>query len=269
MIRLIALDLDGTLLNREKEVSAANLAALKAAMARGVYVTLATGRMLDSALHFGQLIGANAPLVCCNGGLVQAMGAAEPLFCRTYPAALARDFLRFAVGRGWYVQWHIGAAVYSTDYRPEYFAAYRTVPNFTVREVGARYLEYADGVMQFVLRDRSGTRMPAMLAAVEAHFPGAFAAAMNVPQVADLTPFGVTKATGLSVLADHLGLKAAEVMACGDGDNDQAMLRWAGTAVVPADGQAQALALATYIAPPCDEDAVADAVQALVLGAGS
>ena len=53
MIRLIALDLDGTLLNRDKEISAANRAALREAMARGVYVTIATGRVMDSARHFG------------------------------------------------------------------------------------------------------------------------------------------------------------------------------------------------------------------------
>ena len=265
MIRLIALDLDGTLLNRDKTVSRGNRAALAAAMARGVYVTLATGRMLNSALYFGRLIGANAPLISCNGGLVQGMDEAPPIFSRTYAPALARDFLRFAIGRGWYVQWHIGREIYSTDYRPEYFDAYRTVPGFTVHAVGEAYLAYTEKVLQFVLRDFTGAYMASMLTEVETAFPGKFAVTLNAPQVADIMPCGVTKAVGLAALAAHLGITPEEVMACGDGDNDLAMLRWAGTAVVPQDGQDAAKSLATYIAPPCDEDAVADAVEKFVL----
>ena len=265
MIRLIVLDLDGTLLNRDKEVSAKNRAALRAAMDAGVYVTLATGRMLNSALYFGRLIAANAPLIACNGALVQAADGARPVFARTYPKALAQEFLRFAIGRGWYVQWHSGVEIYSTDYRPEYFDAYRTVPGFTVRSVGERYLDYTDDVLQFVLRDRTGERMPAMLAELAARFPGAFEVTLNVPQVADIMMPGVTKATGLAALAEYLSVTPDEVMACGDADNDLTMLRWAGTAVVPGDGQQAAKDLATYIAPPCDEDAVAAAVEKFVL----
>ncbi len=263
MIRLIALDLDGTLLNRDKEISDANRAALQRAMARGVYVTIATGRVMDSARHFGWLIGANAPLVCCNGGLVQQPGE-PPVFVRAFAPAFARTFMDYAIGRGWYIQWYDGETLRGTDYRPEYFDAYRTVPGFTVQAVGDRYLDYAEGVLQFILRDYTGDNMAAMLTELERRFPGEFETMRNVPQVTDLMPPGVDKAVGLAALADHLGLTSGEVMACGDGLNDLAMLRWAGTAVVPADGVPEAKALATFVAPPCDEDAVAAAVERLI-----
>ena len=54
-------------------------------------------------------------------------------------------------------------------------------------------------------------------------------------------------------------------MACGDSDNDLSMLRLAGTSVVTANGQEEAKALATYLAPSCDEDGVARAIEELVL----
>ena len=72
-IRLIALDLDGTLLNSEKRISPRTMAALQAAMQKGVRVTIATGRMMAGAAMFGRQFGANAPLICCNGGVVQGM----------------------------------------------------------------------------------------------------------------------------------------------------------------------------------------------------
>ena len=126
-------------------------------------------------------------------------------------------------------------------------------------------MAYTEKVLQFVLRDFTGAYMASMLTEVETAFPGKFAVTLNAPQVADIMPCGVTKAVGLAALAAHLGITPEEVMACGDGDNDLAMLRWAGTAVVPQDGQDAAKSLATYIAPPCDEDAVADAVEKFVL----
>ncbi|MCI6751742.1 MAG: HAD hydrolase family protein, partial [Selenomonas bovis] len=78
MIKLIALDLDGTLLNSEKRVTPYTRDVLRRVMARGVHVTLATGRMIGGAAYFGRQVGVNAPLICCNGGVVQGMDAPEP-----------------------------------------------------------------------------------------------------------------------------------------------------------------------------------------------
>ena len=78
-------------------------------------------------------------------------------------------------------------------------------------------------------------------------------------------PTGVSKATGIEAIMRTLGVEASEVMACGDSDNDLSMLRLAGTSVVTANGQEEAKALATYLAPSCDEDGVARAIEELVL----
>ena len=90
-------------------------------------------------------------------------------------------------------------------------------------------------------------------------------AQQNTGNSADLTAPDVDKALGLSWLAQRMGLQPEEVMACGDGDNDLAMLRYAGTAVVPANGLDAARALATYHAPSNDEDGIAVAIEDLVL----
>ena len=93
MIKLIALDLDGTLLNSEKRVTPYTRDVLRRAMARGVHVTLATGRMIGGAAYFGRQVGVNAPLICCNGGVVQGMDAPEPLFMRCLPQETVRRLL--------------------------------------------------------------------------------------------------------------------------------------------------------------------------------
>ena len=155
-IRLIVMDLDGTLLTSEKMVSDYSKDVLRRAMEKGVAVTLATGRMLLSASYFGRIIGANAPIISCNGALVQALDATEPLFLRAFSPETVAELLTFARENGWYAQWYIGDDIYAEDFRPEYFTAYRTVQGFAVHEVGEDFSPYVEGVAQVVVRDLAG-----------------------------------------------------------------------------------------------------------------
>lgn len=263
-IKLIALDLDGTLLNSEKVITPRTIAALQAAMRKGVRVTIATGRMLLGAAFFGRQFGANAPIICCNGGVVQGMDDPDPLFVRHMAPETVRSILSICHAHGWYANWYIGREVYVERYLPEYFYVYRTVEDFHVREVGDRFLDYTDDVIQCVVRDLDGNVEPKVHVLREA-LPGAFSAQQNTGRSSDITPVGVTKALGLEFLMHHYGLAPENVMACGDADNDLPMLHFAGTAVVPANGLDCAKALATYHAESNDEDGIAKAIEELVL----
>ena len=265
-IKLIALDLDGTLLNSDKVITPRTLAAIKAAQAQGVAVTIATGRMFKGAEAFGQQFGANAPLICCNGGVVQDMGTDRPLFARYLEPAVVRRLLAFCQQHDWYVNWYIGNDILVDHYDEAFYAAYRTVPDMPFREVGTHYADYTQGVYQCVLRDLSG-KVGEKTVILHQVFPNSVVAQQNTGCSADLTPLGVHKALGLSWLATSMELTPAEVMACGDGDNDLTMLEYAGTAVVPANGLPEAQARATYHAPSNDEDGIAQAIEDLVLHA--
>jgi hydroxymethylpyrimidine pyrophosphatase-like HAD family hydrolase len=75
----------------------------------------------------------------------------------------------------------------------------------------------------------------------------------------------MNKAVGLAWLADHLGVKPAEVMAVGDNDNDAEMLRWAGLGVAMADGSPAALRAADATVPPVSQDGAAMALESYIL----
>lgn len=263
-IRLIVMDLDGTLLTSEKMVSDYSKDVLRRAMEKGVAVTLATGRMLLSASYFGRIIGANAPIISCNGALVQALDATEPLFLRAFSPETVAELLTFARENGWYAQWYIGDDIYAEDFRPEYFTAYRTVQGFAVHEVGEDFSPYVEGVAQVVVRDLAGG-VGAIAASIRERFAGRVDPQQSKGYTLDLVPTGVSKATGIEAILRATDIGADEVMACGDSDNDLSMLRLAGTSVVTANGQEEAKALATYLAPSCDEDGVARAIEELVL----
>ena len=263
-IKLIAMDLDGTLLNSDKLISERNFQALEAARRMGVGVTIATGRMYLSAAYFGRLIQANVPLICCNGSLVRSMENPEPVFVRYLAKSAVEELLTYCHENDWYVQWYIGEDIYARVYLPEYFASYRTVKNFRVTEVGDDFLSYTEPVIQCVVRDLDG-RIGELVSEVQRRFPTTIFPQQNTGFSVDLTPPGVNKAVGLEALMKSLGLTPDEVMVCGDADNDLEMLRFAGTSVVPANGQPAAKALATYLAPSNDEDGIGRAIEELVL----
>lgn len=92
-IKLIAIDLDGTLLSSEKTISEANLTALRAAVARGVYVVLASGRSYRNAMDFSEAIAKGQPLICANGAMATLSDPYECVYCECLP----KDKLRAAV----------------------------------------------------------------------------------------------------------------------------------------------------------------------------
>lgn len=263
-IKLIAMDLDGTLLNSKKLISERNLKALQAAKARGVYITLATGRMYMAAAYFGGLIGANAPLICCNGAHVQAYDADQPVFMKLHDDNIAQEILALCRQKDWYVQWYVGDQIYAIDFRPEMFASYKTVEGFVVQAVGENYLPYVHDVIQIVVRDREG-KVARIAGELKARFAGKIDVQQNTGYSVDLTPPGITKAVGIEALRLHLGVARDEIMVCGDADNDLAMLEYAGLSVVTENGLPEAKALADFVTASCDADGVGRAIEKYIL----
>lgn len=262
-IKLIALDLDGTLLTSDKKITTRTKDIIARAMARGVTVTIATGRMLRSALYFSRLLASDAPVICCNGGYV-GTAEEEPVFVCYFDPALTAAFLTFAYERGWYVNWYRGLDIYAPQYRAEYFTAYRTTANFQVHEVGGNYLRYTENVPQFVLRELTNG-VESYVREVREHFAGQLVPQQNTGTSVDINPPGINKAVGVRALADAMGLTLDEVMVAGDADNDFEMLEMGAFSVVPENGLPEAKERARYVTASNDANGIALAIEKFVL----
>ena len=262
-IKLIALDLDGTLLTSDKKITTRTKDIIARAMARGVTVTIATGRMLRSALYFARLLASDAPVICCNGGYV-GTAEEEPVFARYFDPALTAAFLTFAYERGWYVNWYRGSDIYAPEYRAEYFTAYRTTANFQVHEVGGNYLRYTENVPQFVLRELTNG-VESYVREVREHFAGQLVPQQNMGTSVDINPPGINKAVGVRALADAMGLTLDEGMVAGDADNDFEMLEMGAFSVVPENGLPEAKERARYVTASNDANGIALAIEKFVL----
>jgi Cof subfamily protein (haloacid dehalogenase superfamily) len=228
--RLLALDVDGTLLRSDGTVAEADRAAIAAALARGIAVTLATGRLSSSALPFARALALEVPLVCADGAVLFCPTRGVPLVETPLSANGLAAFLGLVQGHTLapFVFTHEAVCGAASD-----FDRFPFVSGWTDR---------------FVAHDDPGAASPSPITAIGVGSASAIAAVHDAlladagqPDdvaafpirttehwVIRLSPGGCSKAVGLALLADRLSIPVAEVAAVGDWYNDIAMLSWAG-----------------------------------------
>ena len=104
MIRLIATDMDDTLLNAQSDINPRVMDALRAAMAAGCGVSLSSGRMLEAMVPLAERIGVNAPMLLFNGAMAWDHRTGETIFADRIPFETALAIARLCEGMGYYIQ---------------------------------------------------------------------------------------------------------------------------------------------------------------------
>lgn len=263
-IKLIALDMDGTLLNRQKLVPEQNSTAIKKAMEQGIYVTISTGRMPASASYFAKNLKMNCPVISCNGGVVKSLDTNESIFEAHFPVATIRELIEYAYAKKWYIRWYIGDTIYVPYVDMDMFPAYKTTKGLNIVGVGDNYEPYLENVTQLVVCDLEGN-IQKIYDEISTVFAGKIGLQQNTGYTMDITPYGITKAVGLEKLAEYLGIKQEEIMACGDGDNDLTMIEYAGLGVAMENGIDEVKEIAQFITKDCDEAGIAHAIEKFAL----
>jgi Cof subfamily protein (haloacid dehalogenase superfamily) len=240
--------------------------AIEAAQRAGVVATIATGRMLEVARPYARELRMTAPLICYQGGLLQAPSAPSPLFVASMDAALVREALAWASTR----QWHPVLYTQSVGYvargtHPPLFHAILSRERIVWVDSLLAILENEQPVKLVFIDDPQ--KADSVEAVMRRRFKGRMAVVRSHRSVVEGSPLGVTKGDGLRMLAEHLGTPQAATMAIGDQDNDVSMIVWAGLGVAMGDGSPAARAAADWVAPPLAEDGAAVAITRFVLGA--
>jgi Cof subfamily protein (haloacid dehalogenase superfamily) len=259
VVRLIALDLDGTLLRADGHVGDRTAARLAYLHRRGVAVVIATGRSWRTALRIQRELGIAGPAVAHNGAYAFDSRNGSEWYARRVPRQAARLMLAWATARRIMVRCYLGVGrpVLFNFFTAEHLAAFRQAEDEAVPDLH-RTLD-TDPLELFLLGNWE----------VDS-FVGRFG---RVGPGYELVPFerngrrelnicapGVDKVEGVAAVARRLGISPAEILAVGDGPNDVRLLRWAGTAVAVGGGYDQAAAVADYVTPPDSPEPVADAL---------
>ncbi|CQR25534.1 HAD superfamily hydrolase [Streptococcus varani] len=265
-IKLIALDLDGTLLNGKKEISEVNKKALQEARQQGVKVVITTGRPLPAVEAFLRELDLMHPdeySITFNGGLVQTndggildhigfgMDEVEKLYKITRELNLPLDIVH---GGDVYV---IPSALESLY--PKLNVVLNYIP--TKYEDLPKDIEYNKAVTACDVE-----YLDEQIAKIPAELQEQFEIFKSRDVLLEWSPKGVHKSEGLAKLIKHLDIQQTEVMACGDEENDLSMIEWAGLGVCMANGSDPVKAVANVVTPMTnEEDAVAWAIRKYVL----
>jgi Cof subfamily protein (haloacid dehalogenase superfamily) len=263
--RLLALDLDGTLLDGKLEISPRDRAAVLAARAAGVAIVLASGRMFRSSLPYAQDLGVTAPIIAYQGAVVRDPTSRQLLFCQELSLPVARDVIAWAEARGYHVNSYADDEVYTERASPE-ADLYQHVSGVPYHVVGplSRFLQRDTTKLVLVFLDPDV--IPGVLRELQAYVGELATVTRSHEHFVEVVSPSVDKGRALAFVADHLGVPAEQVIAVGDNLNDISMVSYAGLGVAMRHSPPALLEVAKYVASSPEEGGVADVIDRFVLG---
>ena len=227
MIRMIVTDLDGTLLAGKSDLPEGNILALRRAMAAGVQVVIASGRMMEATLPIARQIGVNAPLSLFNGAMAYDMASDRILRGVTIPRDTARRVLREVEARDVYVQAFPGRGFYMEE-KNAWTEYYENKINVTGTAVGQKLSEWLDADVFKLLCLGKAPQLHALMEALTPMFPEV-SFVKSAETHLEIVARGVDKASGLRDISQCTGIPPEDMIAFGDEMNDLPMLQYAGT----------------------------------------
>ena len=267
-IRLIALDIDGTLIGDDLVIGPRTRAAVREALAMDVSVSLVTGRMVSSAMRFARELGLTAPVVGYQGGLIREMpGRGSDRLGRLLshsplPADVARDIVTWTMANG--LDPHVNHL--------ERFILRTNDPN------AGDYSAFMGAKAEFVDDLRAihhpvtkvlavGTPpLPVEAAPIaRAYFAGRADVTISHPMFLEFVAPGVSKGRAVRYLARRQGVALGATLAIGDQWNDLEMLAEVGHGSAMPTAPDEVKAVALYVAPPVGDEGVAIMIESLVL----
>ena len=267
-IKLCVFDLDGTLLNSKKEISEKTIEAIKKLSQHNIKYTIATGRIDILAKKYHKTIGSTLPIISCNGSIIRDLSdktyymeiidfdTIRKLF--NYFSSLKLHFL-------FYTEHSILVTKnnprinfldnYNADAKDDRFK-YEILDNDIEKYSNVKFLKsliYTDNRNQLLEIQENLKKEFKNLSIVSSDY-----------SLLDLMPHGVNKGNALSKLCDYLNIESEDVCVFGDNFNDIEMIKYAGTSIVPENGEEEVKAIATYVTKSNDKDGIAHAIENII-----
>ena len=262
--RLLALDIDGTLLDRQTDtpLTERTKRAISSVLETGAGVTLATGRTCNSAIPFSRALGLTLPIISYQGSLTSNPVTNEIVRETPIPLHLAQQLIRLLEDRG------LNPYVYVRDhfYVREMTDAVRQSEEF-LKIKAEPVSDLVHGIQEsptkiVVVGDTE--LIGGVTAMVDSHFNGAIAAMHTYDYLCEIGHPDGSKGMALGHLACSLGVKREEVVAVGDSPNDVDMIQWAGLGVAMGNAPEKVKSSADLVAKPVSEQGLAFLIEDLL-----
>jgi len=268
-IRLIALDIDGTIIGDDHDVTVRTIKAVRAAIARDVAVSLVTGRMVSSAMRFARELELTAPLVGYQGGLIRAIPEPDSrrlgklLLHTPLPADAARRILTWTRERG--LDPHVNHLerfiLRADDPRADDYSAFMGAKAELVPDL----IEAITHPVTKILAVGEPPLPVEVAPDARAEFAGLADVTISHPRFLEFVAPGVSKGRAVRWLARRLRIPLGATLAIGDQWNDFEMIAEVGHGTAMPSAPAEVKAVARYVARSLEEDGAARMIEDLVL----
>lgn len=263
---MLCTDLDGTLLQSDHTVSRDNLDAISYFQREGGLFTFVTGRMPYFAEDVYETVTPNAPVACCNGGVIYDFRTREYVWkmeLSKKARELVMQVIRQVEGVGLQINTFERVYFCQENSAMEWFRDITGMPNL-VRDYDA----VSEPIAKIVFGDEDEDHINAVMRILNSHpLAEQFDFIRSEYRLYEILPKGVSKGKGLEKLAEHLNVDMRKTIAVGDYNNDVPMIRAAGVGIAVANAVDEAKASADHITVSNDEHAIARIISDLEKGA--
>lgn len=266
--KLIAVDLDGTLVRSDQSISQRTVDALFKVQEMGVKVAVASGRPMFGTAHVAEtlrLAKYGGYVMSYNGGEIYDWKTKTRLHAQTLDEAIIPYLYTYAREHEMPIMTYIGQQVVSEVDDNEYIQYSVMRNHMTLRKVDdfVKATEGAGIVKCIIVGDP--TLLPTLETEMQEVLKGKAGVFRSEPFFLEIVPMGINKAKGLSILLDKIGMQPSELIAFGDGYNDTPMLQFAGMGVAMGNAAEEIKKAADMVTESNNDDGVAIALEHLIL----
>ncbi len=267
MYKLIALDLDGTLLNSKKEIPSDNLQALLEAQEKGLKIIIASGRTVQGMRHIAEELNLKQYggfLICFNGGLIMNYQTGEIIFQKLLDAQYLPYLYECSKKYGFQILSYKDGQIVAENSEDKYVQYISFANRMPILKV-EHFLDVVNFPEPKCLIVGDPEPLHKLELEMSTHLDGKMNILRSDPFILELLPYGIDKSKGLSNLLEKTGITREELIACGDGYNDLEMIRYAGLGVAMDNAQPAVKEVADYITCSNEDSGVAEVLRRFYL----
>jgi len=265
--KLLAIDLDDTLLGEDYKISPRNLEALREVALMGIKITLATGRMFRSSLPYARQIGVELPIITYHGALIREI-TGEQRVLRQW--GVSRDFafeiIRLVEAEGFHVNFYHDDRIYvkENNENARYYQSIASVPLEIIDDLTEYLKQIQDEPTKLTVINREGL-LPGLQAKLLEKYAGELSILRSRFEFLEITHKEATKGRALKFLTEKENISLSDVIAIGDNYNDVDMLQCAGLGVAMGNAPLNVQKEADFVTGTNKEDGVAQFLEKHIL----
>ena len=266
--KLIVLDVDGTLLNSNREITKRTIQTLRRVQQMGIRIALASGRPTYGILPLAKAIDLgvyDGYIISYNGAQVMEAKSGQILFERRIDPQMVPYLEKKAAKMGLIMAYYDGNEVVSTDISDPHIMDEAKMNGMTLRQDDVLSLTMVDWPAEIMLVSDDEQALTSLESHMQRHLNGVMDTIHSNPYYLEIVGYQVGKSYAMSALVQKMGIDMSEVLAIGDGEADINMIQMAGTGVAMANATEGVRRWAELTTLSCDEDGAALAIEKAIM----